>query len=383
MEITADTWAAGSAQLADAGVTIGANVRVSVGDFTVGAGVVIRDNVTIVADSLELGDGVVIDAGCDLRSGRISLGRRTELQRNVRVLVADSFVVAEAGRVERDVSITCRSFEAGRLLYLGNDSSVGYGGTTASTSHVKIGDRVAIGPHSILNANDSITFEDQVGSGCYLSVWTHGFHFGHRLLDGYEATLAPVHVARNAWLGYHVTLLPGTTIGENTILAAGAVAASDLPANVLAAGIPATVKRELSATVMKDDVARERIDGIMSAWVAELDWKGYSARLIDDGVVEFEQSHLFYLDAPGTDRGAAGEQRRVVVLSLEDKPRPEHGGDGSLTFLLRSGVLIGELDAVSHDLRDFLRRHALPCGDQHCFESLPNKRFQRLVNTFA
>jgi acetyltransferase-like isoleucine patch superfamily enzyme len=49
----------------------------------------------------------------------------------------------------------------------------------------------------------------------------------------------PVFILRNAWIGASATILPGVTIGENAIVAAGAVVAKDVPANTIVGGVPA------------------------------------------------------------------------------------------------------------------------------------------------
>jgi len=56
---------------------------------------------------------------------------------------------------------------------------------------------------------------------------------------------APVEIGDNVWLGINVTVTKGVTIGENTLVAAGSIVTKSLPANVVAAGIPAKVIREL------------------------------------------------------------------------------------------------------------------------------------------
>jgi maltose O-acetyltransferase len=55
----------------------------------------------------------------------------------------------------------------------------------------------------------------------------------------------PITVADNVWLGGGVILCPGVSIGENTVVGAGAVVVKDLPANVVAVGNPARVVRSL------------------------------------------------------------------------------------------------------------------------------------------
>ena len=55
----------------------------------------------------------------------------------------------------------------------------------------------------------------------------------------------PVRIGRNCWLGAGVIVLPGVTIGDNTVVGAGSVVTKDLPSNVLAVGTPARVLREI------------------------------------------------------------------------------------------------------------------------------------------
>ncbi|MDR7044568.1 acetyltransferase-like isoleucine patch superfamily enzyme [Dyadobacter sp. BE34] len=54
----------------------------------------------------------------------------------------------------------------------------------------------------------------------------------------------PVHIKRNAWIGAGATILPGVTVGENAVVAAGAVVSRDVPPNSVVAGIPAKVIRD-------------------------------------------------------------------------------------------------------------------------------------------
>jgi serine acetyltransferase len=55
----------------------------------------------------------------------------------------------------------------------------------------------------------------------------------------------PVHIGDNVWLGDHAMVLKGVTIGENSVVAAKAVVTKDVPANVIVAGNPARVVKEL------------------------------------------------------------------------------------------------------------------------------------------
>jgi acetyltransferase-like isoleucine patch superfamily enzyme len=57
--------------------------------------------------------------------------------------------------------------------------------------------------------------------------------------------VSPVVIKRNAWIGAGATILPGVTVGENAIVAAGAVVSKDVPANTVVAGVPAKVIKEI------------------------------------------------------------------------------------------------------------------------------------------
>jgi maltose O-acetyltransferase len=83
----------------------------------------------------------------------------------------------------------------------------------------------------------------QMGPNVQLLTPTHPVAAGPRR-DKWEAAL-PIAIGDNVWLGGGVIVLPGVTIGENTVVGAGAVVTRDLPANVVAVGNPARVIRQV------------------------------------------------------------------------------------------------------------------------------------------
>lgn len=88
-----------------------------------------------------------------------------------------------------------------------------------------------------------ITIEDDVMIGPRVNITSES----HPVEVAERKTLVPgaVTIKRNAWIGAAATIMPGITIGENSVIAAGAVVTSDVPANSVAAGIPAKVIKEL------------------------------------------------------------------------------------------------------------------------------------------
>ena len=56
----------------------------------------------------------------------------------------------------------------------------------------------------------------------------------------------PIHIGRNCWLGAGVIVVPGVTIGDNTVIGAGSVVTKDIPANVVAVGNPCHILRPIN-----------------------------------------------------------------------------------------------------------------------------------------
>lgn len=67
----------------------------------------------------------------------------------------------------------------------------------------------------------------------------------NELIKLYPAISKPVNIAKNVWIGANSTILPGITIGEMSVVAAGAVVTKDVPPYTLVAGVPARVVKSL------------------------------------------------------------------------------------------------------------------------------------------
>ncbi len=106
---------------------------------------------------------------------------------------------------------------------------------------IRIGDLSEFGSNVWLDINfkNMITIEDDVLLAGYTHILSHSF-----LLFGYEHEgFSPVVIKKGARIGTNVYILSGVTIGENSAIGAGAVVASNIPPNCLAAGVPAKVIR--------------------------------------------------------------------------------------------------------------------------------------------
>jgi maltose O-acetyltransferase len=128
--------------------------------------------------------------------------------------------------------------------------SLGEGAHVRPPLTVDYGENLHIGARTFVNANltaldvAAITIgEDcQIGPNVQLLTPTHPVDPRPRR-DKLEAA-KPITVEDNVWLGGGVVVCPGVTIGENSVIGAGAVVTKDIPANVVAVGNPARVIRE-------------------------------------------------------------------------------------------------------------------------------------------
>jgi acetyltransferase-like isoleucine patch superfamily enzyme len=108
---------------------------------------------------------------------------------------------------------------------------------------ITIGKRVFINHACSLLDMGGITIEDDVLIGPKVNLVTEN----HPLdpADRRALICKPIVIKRNAWIGAAATILPGVTIGENSVVAAGAVVSKDVAANTVVGGIPAKFIRSL------------------------------------------------------------------------------------------------------------------------------------------
>ncbi len=105
--------------------------------------------------------------------------------------------------------------------------------------HTKIGKNVFINFDCVFLDLGGITIEDNVLIAPKVSLLSEG----HPIFPNERQSLVPghIHVKKNAWVGAGATILPGVTVGENAVVAAGAVVSKDVPANTIVGGVPAKI----------------------------------------------------------------------------------------------------------------------------------------------
>lgn len=110
--------------------------------------------------------------------------------------------------------------------------------------HIKIGKNVFINHACSFLDMGGITIEDNVLIGPKVNLITEN----HPIQPSQRKSLIlnSILIKRNAWIGAGATILPGVTIGENSIIAAGAVVNKNVPDNTIVGGIPAKIIKPIS-----------------------------------------------------------------------------------------------------------------------------------------
>jgi acetyltransferase-like isoleucine patch superfamily enzyme len=110
--------------------------------------------------------------------------------------------------------------------------------------HTKIGKNVFINFDCVFLDLGGITIEDDVLIAPKVSLLSEG----HPVTPEHRQSLVPgpIHIKKNAWIGAGATILPGVTIGENAVVAAGAVVSKDVPASTIVGGVPAIVIKTIT-----------------------------------------------------------------------------------------------------------------------------------------
>ena len=112
--------------------------------------------------------------------------------------------------------------------------------------NIKIGNNFYSNYNLIILDCAITVFGDNVLIGPNVGIYAAGHPVHHELRNQEYEFALPVTIGNNVWIGGSVVINPGITIGDNSVIGSGSVVTKDIPANVVAAGNPCKVLREIS-----------------------------------------------------------------------------------------------------------------------------------------
>ena len=250
----------------------------------------------------------------------------------------EKFSIGENCYIGPGCVITCKEFTAGDYLYFSSNVEVGRGGCTGPNSIVTIGNHVGVFENTVINPSERVTIGNDVGIGCECLLWTHGAWLD--VLQGFPADFGPITIGDSVWLPARSIMLPNTSIGDNCVIGTGSTITKDIPAGSLAAGTPCKVLRE---NCYPKTLSREKkhtiINRVVQEWFTDL--VPHKNITSVTGVEVY--SHL------------------VVAVIQKDYT----------TFIdVDKRLILGIVDPVVEDLRDFMRRKGIKIYTGKPFKSI-------------
>ena len=134
-----------------------------------------------------------------------------------------------------------------RRFTLGRNSVVeSFSCINNAVGDVVIGDYTRIGLHNTIIGPVSIGHHVNLAQGVTVTALNHNYADTTRRIDEQGVDTHPVTIADDVWIGAGAVVLPGVTIGQHSVVAAGAVVTNDVPAFCVVGGVPAKIIKRLS-----------------------------------------------------------------------------------------------------------------------------------------
>lgn len=163
---------------------------------------------------------IIVDKNCKLK-----IGNNVEFKRNVEIRSHGNSLISIGNNVRLDRGI--------RIL-------------AANWAAIQIEDGVKVGLYTVMNGGDSISIGKKalVSGFVYLQTSMHGYGDKNLPVQEQGYVHAPVVLEEDAWLGTHVVILPGVTIGKGAVVGSNAVVTKNVEPFCVVGGIPAKLIKE-------------------------------------------------------------------------------------------------------------------------------------------
>ena len=214
--------------------------------------------------------------------GSAVLGRDVDIADHVEIGLL-AVVIGRRIRIGRHSSVGTMSYVACERIEIGEDArireQVYVGGPQLPESAFVLGNRTIVLQMAFINPTKPVTIGDDTGIGGHCLIFTHGSWLNQ--LDGYPVNYEPVTLGKSVWLPWRVFIMPGTTIGDGSVIGANSLVSGTIPPYSLAVGSPAKVIR--SAPDFPKRVSEDERAAMIAGMLAEFDrYVAYHAVTIED-----------------------------------------------------------------------------------------------------
>jgi acetyltransferase-like isoleucine patch superfamily enzyme len=133
-----------------------------------------------------------------------------------------------------------------------------------SPEHLRLGEHCWIGEDAVLDASGGLTVGEHTSIGVGALVFTHSSWLANMMLENHPGSdlieRSPVSIGKGCFIGGHVVVMPGVTIGDFATVQPNSVVAKDVPERCLVAGNPARVFRRYDEEYIRAEAERVRAE---------------------------------------------------------------------------------------------------------------------------
>jgi len=178
-------------------------------------------------------------------------GRKVYVGCNTRIYNSNNIIFGHSVTIDKHCTID--GFSSEKIVF-GDCVKIGAFSNLTATSHLskygkglKMGNNSAIGDFTHFGAAGGIEIGNDVIMGSYISFHSenHNFLDTTKLIREQGVTSKGIKIGNNVWVGAKVTFLDGCVVGDNSVVAAGAVVNGVYPDNCIIGGVPAKVIKSL------------------------------------------------------------------------------------------------------------------------------------------
>lgn len=183
--------------------------------------------------------------------GFLKTGKKVFVGGGTTIYNSKNIVFGNNVTIDRQCKID--GFSSEKIVF-GNGVSIGPNSTLSSTSHMskygkglKMGNNSSVGAFTEFGAAGGIEIGHDVIMGSYISFHSenHNFNDTSKLIREQGVTSVGIKLGNNIWVGAKVTFLDGSVVGNNSVVAAGAVVNGVYPDNVIIGGVPAKILKSI------------------------------------------------------------------------------------------------------------------------------------------
>ncbi|MEO8334216.1 MAG: acyltransferase [bacterium] len=278
--------------------------------------------------------GYKIGKGVKLAFGAVVVGEQVDLADGVEIGLL-AMVIGRSITIGRFSSVGTMSYLACERIQIGEDArireQVFVGGPSLPESSFTLGNRTIILQLASINPTKPVVIGDDTGIGGHCLIFTHGAWLNQ--LDGYPVTYAPVTLGKSVWLPWRVFIMPGTTIGDGSVIGANSLVQGTIPPYSLAVGSPAKVIK--SAPDFPRTLSEPERAALVTTMLSEF-----------DRYVAYEHITLEVHGAVRTYRMPLGEAPRLIWRRTTSDAIAAARGDTVLTEVPLSANERADLRAV-------------------------------------